>query len=115
MTTDLVLLAIRSSVVMALALAAVACLSGWSAALRHRVLALAFCGAVVVGPLVSVVPEWRVLPAPPSAWPAAASEPVVAVAATAPAATVAAPGRVATEPGSTRRCSSGRLVHRSPS
>ena len=92
MTTDLALLAIRSSVVMALALAAVACLSGWSAALRHRVLALAFCGAVVVGPLVSVVPEWRVLPVPPASWPTTASEPVVAVAATAPAATVEAPG-----------------------
>ena len=84
MTTDLVLLAIRSSVVMALALAAVACLRGWSAALRHRVLALAFCGAVVVAPLVSVVPEWRVLPAPPASWPTTSSEPVVAVAATAP-------------------------------
>ena len=90
--TDLALLAIRSSVVMALALAAVACMRGWSAALRHRVLALAFCGAVVVGPLVSVVPEWRVLPAPPSSWPAAASEPVAAMASTAPAATVVAPG-----------------------
>ena len=91
MTTDLMLLAIRSSVVMALALAAVACLSGWSAALRHRVLALAFCGAVVVGPLVSVVPEWRVLPVPSSPWPAAANEQLVAVAATAPAARNEAP------------------------
>jgi TonB family protein len=90
--TDLALLAIRSSVVMVLGLAGVACLSGWSAALRHRVLALAFCGAVVVGPLVSVVPEWRVLPAPASSWPAAAGEPVAAGAATAPAATVEAPG-----------------------
>ena len=49
---------------MALALAAVACLSRWSAAMRHRVLALAFCGAVVVGPLVAVVPAWPVLPSP---------------------------------------------------
>ena len=73
MTTDLALLAVRSAAVMVVALAAVACLSRRSAALRHRVLALAFCGTVVVGPLVSVVPAWRVLPAPPSAWPPAAS------------------------------------------
>ena len=64
MTTDLALLVLRSSAVMALALAAVACLSRWSAAMRHRVLALAFCGAVVVGPLVAVVPAWPVLPSP---------------------------------------------------
>ena len=74
MTTDLALLVLRSSAVMALALAAVACLSRWSAAMRHRVLALAFCGAVVVGPLVSVVPAWPVLPSPSVAWPPAPVE-----------------------------------------
>jgi TonB family protein len=66
MTTELSLLALRSSAVMAAALVAVMCLTRWSAAMRHRVLALAFCGAVVVGPLVAVVPAWRVLPAPVS-------------------------------------------------
>ena len=69
MTTDLALLVVRSSALMALGLVAVVCLSRWSAAMRHRVLALAFCGAVVVGPLVSVVPEWPVLPAPSMALP----------------------------------------------
>jgi TonB family protein len=66
MTSELPLLALRSTAVMALALVAVACLTRWSAAMRHRVLALAFCGAVVVGPLVAVVPAWPVLPAPAS-------------------------------------------------
>jgi TonB family protein len=105
-TTELALLVVRSSVLMALALVAVACLSRWSAAMRHRVLALAFCGAAVVGPLVSVVPEWPVLPAPPMALssiptsPAAAASavsvapeeagsPVAAIGATASAATAA--------------------------
>ncbi len=82
MTSDIALLAVRSSAVMLLALAAVTCMTRWSAALRHRVLAIAFCGAIVVGPLVPVVPAWRVLPAPVSAWPAAAGE------STAPAAAV---------------------------
>lgn len=82
MTTDLALLVIRSSAVIVLALAAVACMSRWSAAMRHRVLALAFCGAVVVGPLVSVVPAWPVLPAPSPAWSAVVLEPAAPVAAT---------------------------------
>ena len=73
MTTDLALLVLRSSAVMALALVAVACLSRRSAAMRHRVLAFAFCGAVVVGPPVAVVPAWPVLPAPSIAWTAASA------------------------------------------
>ena len=90
MTTDFALVALRSSAVMVVALAAVASLSRWSAALRHRVLALAFCGAVVVGPLVAVVPAWLVLPAPASAWPAAASGSGDAAATVVTAATAAA-------------------------
>ncbi len=74
MTTDLALLVLRSSAVMALALAAVACLSRSSAAMRHRVLALAFCGAVMVGPLVAVVPAWPVLPSPSIALAPASTE-----------------------------------------
>ena len=70
--TDLVLLVFRSSALIALALVIVACLSRWSAAMRHRVLALAFCGAIVVGPLVSIVPAWPVLPSPSMALSSAA-------------------------------------------
>jgi TonB family protein len=79
-TTDLALLAVRSSAVMVLALAAVTGMARWSAALRHRVLAFAFCGAIVVGPLVPVIPAWRVLPVPVSAFPAGTGEPASAAA-----------------------------------
>jgi TonB family protein len=64
MTLEAAALVLRSSAVMALALAATVCLARRSAALRHRVLALAFCGSMVVGPLAAVVPAWPVLPAP---------------------------------------------------
>ena len=100
MTTDLAIIAVRSAAVMVVALAAVACLSRRSAALRHRVLALAFCGSVMVGPLVSVVPAWRVLPAPASAWPPAASGSGDAIASVVPAATApAADGASVPAPG----------------
>jgi TonB family protein len=63
MTTAFALLALRSSGVMLVALAVVACLARRSAAMRHRVLALAFAGAVAVGPMAPLVPAWEVLPA----------------------------------------------------
>ena len=100
MTTYLALLVVRSSVLMALALAAVACLSRWSAAMRHRVLALAFCGAVVVGPLVAVVPEWPVLPAP-TALPSLSSSVVPAGPLVSVAPEAAPPVAVAAAPAST--------------
>ena len=62
--TLLIGLAIRSSVILALGLVLSACLSKRSAALRHRVLAAALLGAILVVPSGLALPEWTVtLPA----------------------------------------------------
>ena len=66
--TLLIGLAIRSSVMLAAGLLLSASLSKRSAALRHRVLAAALLGAVLVVPASLALPEWSVtVPAPAAA------------------------------------------------
>lgn len=60
MANEVLLFAARSTVVMAIGLVATALLRRRSAALRHRVLVLAFAASMVVGPLAAVVPTWSV-------------------------------------------------------
>ena len=62
--TLLIELAIRSSMMLAVGLLISACLARRSAALRHRVLAAAMLGAILVVPLGFALPEWTIaLPA----------------------------------------------------
>jgi len=63
--SDILALVARSSLVMGLGLVAALLLRRRSAALRHRLLVLAFAAAVVVGPVAAIVPTWRLpLPVP---------------------------------------------------
>src|SRR6478672_2138334 len=52
--------AVRSSIVLGIALAACTALRHRSAAVRHLVLASGICSAAIVGPLTLVVPSWTV-------------------------------------------------------
>lgn len=64
MANEILMFAARSTAVMALGLVATALLQRRSAALRHRVLVLAFAASMAVGPLAAIVPTWSVpLPA----------------------------------------------------
>jgi TonB family protein len=66
-----IVMVIRSSAVLALGLAIVACLGRRSAALRHCVLAAAIAGGALVAPFSLVLPAWDV-PLPATSLPAAA-------------------------------------------
>src|SRR5215467_10537600 len=68
----LIELAVKSSVVLVVALAAVAAMRRCSAASRHVVLASAFVATLALPPLVVLGPHWRV---PSSSWFTKISEP----------------------------------------